>query len=1200
MFEKTHREDKGLEARPQRRAEHDADEASANTKPSALWLAEGSAREEAVGHAGTRDGARELPYRGELEHALGTDLSHVKAYAGPHASAAAGKLGAEAYAMRDAQAVVFGDANPSKELVAHEVVHTLQHGSGAVSQDESEADTIGAKIAAGEHVERGAIKSGGGKVRKKSNLAAVFDEFLKGAEKDAEARYGDDALEDPSVGSFTPDGKFESTKASDEVALTGLGFSKSSTEVDRQGTADRVQEAVDEARVQVAKAELSANLTRMGTMFDKMKLETELHELENLDQALVAIKTDQVRGQIRAADKRIAACDAEIAGLDRTKQAIDKLDAEIPKGLAGVPQLLEDAEKSFRGTETTRKRSFGFDLLAGKVSQSISVERTEVDDLGKHTSGMTKGSETKIGGGIARTDTTSRKRSSGGKTVETGATTTSSLKMGEDGSYGYGKEKKLSGAIENSFGKATGGAGLNGGFTTNIIQIPGSAGEPLYAVVTTINVGLAVEAGLEKEADVAKRQKVKAAISAKGGIEAQITQTHVLDQAHVKDYLRYLDKVANGSGVPNSDKPELNVLFKAMRAAENIDELMLGAASTLGSSDAAKTMAVDESVELTTKVTGEVEGTAGLGPLGASGGTKGELYRSLKIGRVTGKPGQELIEVAVTFGTSSDVHGALTGSALGVTASVGGKAWSAEQEAVTFRLDPSATDYAALYDEVVGSHGPADLAELRKSLRFQKHVHNYATKRTTGDEGNVGISGGLFGMRQAETSQRTDERGIDADGKFSAAAEGQQGIATGFSVGPLELLRRSQVDAARFELADGVGTLDVSERTSTASVGQWDWSLAGLVTAESPAKAAEKALLATTERLSGFLLDEGDLDRLVEIAREDADVWSAVADHVGGGRDDARAVAWETLRRTLSARNQIPNDPQVPLEVARILHLGNAVADFMAVGEGAKGQDYVYTLLRNPRAVGGRDANGIGVAYEFNADVSSAAYKDVRKRCKGLELHLAQFVADREQGLEPGMAYLAQLQVDLAKLLKAVEESYEFREERSRIEMIGELRGFAAEFPRIARELERKCTGIEVPAAQVAAEALADEKARVTQLERSLEKSKLSETWLLERMERRAGQRDKHAEATELVANLQAQYESHVFLVKQLRAAYEVAKISEGSRRVSSDRRAERKDLDIDGARFTAAYDAWLAGGDDKARVWGSDRDDVVWKASHY
>src|SRR5687767_11994534 len=226
MFEKQHREDQVPETRPVRRdAEREAGDSTTNKKPSALWLAEGSAREAAVGAEGTRDGGRELPFRGELEQSLGTDLSHVKAHMGPHATAAADRLGAEAYAMRDTQAIVFGGANPSKELVAHEVIHTLQHGAGAVSQDESEADAIGGRLAAGERVDRSAIKSGGGKVRKKekSNLAQVFDDFLKGVEKDTESRYGDESVEDASVGSFTPDGKFESSKSGREVVLTGFG-----------------------------------------------------------------------------------------------------------------------------------------------------------------------------------------------------------------------------------------------------------------------------------------------------------------------------------------------------------------------------------------------------------------------------------------------------------------------------------------------------------------------------------------------------------------------------------------------------------------------------------------------------------------------------------------------------------------------------------------------------------------------------------------------------------------------------------------------------------------------------------------------------------------------------------------------------------------------------------------------------------------
>lgn len=1170
MHEKSHREDHAIDTRPAPTlaARTDAHPASHGTA-SAMWLAQDSAREAEVGAEGTRDAARALPYRGELEQALGFDLSHVQAHIGPHATAAADKLGAEAYALRDRQAIVFGDAHPSKDLVAHEVVHTLQHGTGAISQDEAEADAVGGKLAAGERVDRGAITSGGGTVRKraKSNLAQIFDDFLKGSA----------TVEDELVGHHAADGSFAAVRGSREVALTGSGRTVTETETERAGTADRVQDAIVEARQRVDREKLATHFRNARVLLDKLALEGELRELENLDQTLVARKTDQVRQQLRAADQRAAALDAELAALAHTERVLDTLDAEIAKGDGGVPQALLDAEASFRGTETTRKRTFGFDVLAGKLSRSVEVARAEVSDIGTQTNSRTNGIETALGGGLSHTKTSTSKTSDGAITREVSRSSTTSYKLGEDGAFGLGKSGKLAGAIENSFGKATGGGGLDGGFTTNIVPIPKDGGETLYAIVTTINLGAAVEAGLSTEPEVAK-QKIKAAITAKGGISAQLTQTHVLDQAHVKRYLRALDQIAAGGRAPDAPEPELGMLFKAVHAVDHIDELVAGATSAIGSSTAASKLAVDESVELTTKVSGELEGSASIGPLGGSRGTKGELYRSLKIARVEGKPGQELIEVSVTFGESSDVHGALTGSALGVTASIGDKAWSAQQEAATFRFDPSASDYAALYDEVLASKAPADVAELRTSLRFSKHVHGYSTQRTTGHEDSVGISGGIIGMTDAETRQRSTAMGRDQDGELTADVAGQQGRATGFSVGPLELLRRSQVDAARFELRDGVGTLDISERTSASSVGQFDWSLTGLVSAESPAKAAEKALLRTTETLSGFLLDKDDVERLGKIARQDEDVWSKVPAAVDGGLDRERAIAWNTLRTRL-AHPKIPNDPQVPIEVARELYLGGAVADFMTSGTGAKTADYIRTLLRDPEAIGGRDAQDVGVAYEFNADVSAASYKDVRQRCKGVEIYLERFVVDRERGIEPAMTYVAELQADLAKLLHAVEESYAFTSERSRVEMISELRGFAAEFPRIERELVRKCNGIDVPEAQLSTDARADEQARITQLELSLEKSKVSERWLLDRIAKRAGQRgEAHDEMGALVTNLREQYEAHRFLVHQLRATYSAACIDGSRWRVSMSKADARKDLDIDAPRFLELYGQYLAG----------------------
>lgn len=101
------------------------------------------------------EGAVALPFRAEMEAAFGEDLGDIAVLLG--AAEEAGALGAEAAAGDEA--IVFRDAQPTRETVAHELAHILQArgrgpgaaGVGAVdSSAEVEADQIAARVARGE------------------------------------------------------------------------------------------------------------------------------------------------------------------------------------------------------------------------------------------------------------------------------------------------------------------------------------------------------------------------------------------------------------------------------------------------------------------------------------------------------------------------------------------------------------------------------------------------------------------------------------------------------------------------------------------------------------------------------------------------------------------------------------------------------------------------------------------------------------------------------------------------------------------------------------------------------------------------------------------------------------------------------------------------------------------------------------------
>lgn len=119
--------------------------------------------------AGTSGGGAALPHRQELEASFGVDLGHVRAHTGGGASQACEALGAEAYATGND--VVFGSANPSLFLVAHEVAHTFQQGGAGLRRYatvgtrgdsyEQQADQVASAVVSGHSVDVGSLASGG-------------------------------------------------------------------------------------------------------------------------------------------------------------------------------------------------------------------------------------------------------------------------------------------------------------------------------------------------------------------------------------------------------------------------------------------------------------------------------------------------------------------------------------------------------------------------------------------------------------------------------------------------------------------------------------------------------------------------------------------------------------------------------------------------------------------------------------------------------------------------------------------------------------------------------------------------------------------------------------------------------------------------------------------------------------------------------
>ncbi len=111
----------------------------------------------------SRHSSSQLPYRAEMEHALGQDFSGVEVFYGQDSTLS----GIDALAATDGKKILFKEHSPGKELVAHELIHIVQQrqtgqrgaiqANGGVSstedQAEQEAERFAPKVAAGARVQ---------------------------------------------------------------------------------------------------------------------------------------------------------------------------------------------------------------------------------------------------------------------------------------------------------------------------------------------------------------------------------------------------------------------------------------------------------------------------------------------------------------------------------------------------------------------------------------------------------------------------------------------------------------------------------------------------------------------------------------------------------------------------------------------------------------------------------------------------------------------------------------------------------------------------------------------------------------------------------------------------------------------------------------------------------------------------------------
>lgn len=1062
----------------------------------------------------------------------------------------------------------------------------------------------------------GAGKSaGGGKQAGKPSALSVEPTHsralaeLLGALAAAERTPGDEVGTYEAEQTGAHDGQGERTLLSVKDTLDlRYGVKLTQEDVVEQGAlarAPRSAEAIATERVRVsgaindAKAELTVQM--VVSQFHQTGLTMKAARLEaQADELAAALDPELVEGKRNLLHAEAKSARAEAAAIEEEVQARQRLIATLDEGLADlnaqddaweVARDLAAAELEFRGKlKVTRKSSLGLDVVKGAITRERGVTEVATDEQGgtlttnEHTS-------TKItaGKGMHGERTSQQGHSiadAEGNVLsaeETTKTRGGGVSLGEDGAVGLTGSSKLSKAIETSHGKTTHSVSCGGGVNVNVIALPrarpGDAQQ--FSVVVTLNLEAALAFGAEKKKG-GKHGTGKLGLDASARLEGQLTHTHILDAAGAATYLAALEQAGAGDKGAAGKAPELSLLQKAITGLETVDDLAATATATVGSPDAAARLGADESVELTLRAGASLDASLGgesadeKSSVGGSLGAARDAYRTLKIAGVAGAPGQELVDVTVMFGDGADQHGALTASALGVSVSAGARQWGKGEQAVTFRLDAAGgEEYRALYSEIVATSSRDALVALRQSPRFRAHVLAYSSKAEAGGETSLGIAGAL-GVAAKDSWSRSSARGQDEAGELTADEIGTSSTSTGFSVGPLELLRRSQTASAHFESRGGVSTLDLAETTEQTGLGGFEVpTLREVLAAESPLKALEAAVTETRKTLAGFLLDPEDLLAVARRAKDEA-AWSRVpiAAGIHALPTDEEYRGWAALRRELVSPTLDAGASLEHLALERELARGRALADFMAETGKAKGVKYLQCVLRDYGAQGG-ESEDLGLAYEFPEGIKPERFMELRFQLRTIEKKVTSL--SPMEGLEA----CATLEVDTAELLDQLGRA-DFHSERARLEMIGELRERAIGVASCRRALEREAGLGDNQTSDPAAEAAADARTRVHHREEQVIQSKCAELRLLQRCETVFADDPSSIEVDDQLGpilveggQLDEVFEQHVKNIVSLRATYRAAGTPQADWLCSADVHDSARTYDVDMDRALSALWAY-------------------------
>jgi hypothetical protein len=533
--------------------------------------------------------------------------------------------------------------------------------------------------------------------------------------------------------------------------------------------------------------------------------------------------------------------------------------------------------RSTDSTSTTRK--------LGVSDGDLSYSTSTVDRSGSDDNSSTSTTTTTVGtGGYSRTTATTEQvgdytignsqttavtrgdgklgySSTTGSTV--GGTSTSrtvggGVIAGEDGYGGYGT---AGGSATRTLAKGVKvgvSSGLDGRFTVNVTQVPGSL-PPQYQLVLTISLG--AKLGTSGSAE---RGALSGSLS--GSASGSITATfkHLMSEPDAAGYLADLDRV--GAAPPSGMHRELQILRAAVVDGDDAAKAMLTAGQAALAGDPASAAQLSEGDSLSLKVEGRVgaSGSAGAKGDGAGAGLSGGVTAGASMTWVVARKGGKVV---LTGTPASETGWNASGSASfdAATLSYGEDHRSTASRTFTFALDPDSPDYASLYGQITGATDTDSLAAI--AAAHPELVTGRSTTTGTGETDTTSAGLGPLSMSMKDSSGRTTTTALDPTGAVTTTetGTGSSGLSVSGAGVPLASYTESE-ELTTTVAPDNTATGDVSSTTSSSDLGAtWDEilehpldSLAGLVTGGT--KLAEKSDVA------GMKLSDGDYQTIAAMA----------------------------------------------------------------------------------------------------------------------------------------------------------------------------------------------------------------------------------------------------------------------------------------------------------------------------------------------